>query len=691
MKSRYITPAVHALVRVCVLLALTGALGTQMLQAQTTPGGTNIQNQASAAYTDGSGNNFSTVSNTVTTTVANVSGLVITPDAGTRPTVVAGQAPVRFAFRVTNTGNFADQVRFLAGGASIRVTGPATITGAVIDLNGDGNVDASEPDIFGNAADVISASLAQNGFIDIAVATTVNAGAVNGDAITVFLGDAATGSPTFDNQPANTSANEVRTVSTASVNGLREARGDETAIVENDAQLRLTLTAPTGPVSLGTNITYSYQVSNPGTRPATAQTLTGAPAGSNTGIFIISPIPVGTVLRSGQTFPAGTLFTTSPLTTNPLTATYTTTPPATLSTLTRIAFNVGNTLAIGASSAAFAFDVTITTTDATNPIREIGDVFGRNSVGGALTDQSGDTASDAGDGNANFTEGPQSGNTDGDGIVQETTLINIGSVLIGPQGQPGAVGPTNNNDDYTNHSVTTGIAGVAFGGTTTASGTVIYSNTVQNTGNANDTFTLTAPVHPGGFTVEISTNGGGSYTTVQPGNGNVTLPLAFGTSANILVRITAPAGLSVTTGYDTVIRVTSNNTAASFNDTIDRLYTGFLRLDKTATITNATGIGAATDPVPGADIEYVISYSNVSSGGGTNNATLTVNGLVITEDGNAAPNNWGTTTDQVAGSASDTLGGIITGDVAGSNLLTDTVSSLIPGEAGVFRFKRKIK
>ncbi|MDQ3255077.1 MAG: hypothetical protein M3R15_14435, partial [Acidobacteriota bacterium] len=94
---------------------------------------------------------------------------------------------------------------------------------------------------------------------------------------------------------------------------------------------------------------------------------------------------------------------------------------------------------------------------------------------------------------------------------------------------------------------------------------------------------------------------------------------------------------------------------------------------------------------PGADIEYVISYSNVSSGGGTNNSTLTVNNLVITEAGNAAPNNWGTTTDQVAGSASDTLGGTIAGDTAGSVLLTDTVTSLTPGQSGVFRFKRRIK
>src|SRR6266699_614264 len=81
-----------------------------------TPGGTTISNQASATYSDGT-NSYSTVSNTVTVTVSNVSGLAITPDAGSNPTIVAGQTGVIYNFTVTNTGNFSDQVHFLGGGA----------------------------------------------------------------------------------------------------------------------------------------------------------------------------------------------------------------------------------------------------------------------------------------------------------------------------------------------------------------------------------------------------------------------------------------------------------------------------------------------------------------------------------------------------------------------------------------------
>ena len=60
----------------------------------------------------------STASNTVVVTVSNVAGLTITPDAGSDPTVVAGETLVLYNFTVTNTGNFINQVQFLASGAS---------------------------------------------------------------------------------------------------------------------------------------------------------------------------------------------------------------------------------------------------------------------------------------------------------------------------------------------------------------------------------------------------------------------------------------------------------------------------------------------------------------------------------------------------------------------------------------------
>ncbi len=657
--------------RAALGLLLTSSLITGSF-AQQTAADTQIQNQASASYADGNGNTFNTVSNTVTITVAKVAGLVITPDGQTNSAVVPGQTNVAFTFRVTNVGNFTDQVRFLANGQSVRVVGPATVTTAVIS--------GVNTDILTNASDVLH-SLAQNGFVDVVVTASINPAATPGSSIQVFLGDATTGT-NFDNIPATNSANEVRTVSTGAVNGSREARGDISVTVDSDGLLRAVMNVPPGPVALGSNISYGVQACNDGQRPLTA--LTG-----DTAIYVTSPIPLGTELATGQTFPLGTQFSTTALSTAPNSATWTTSPPGTLSTVRRIRIPVGASIASATCSSTFSFQVTITTTSANTPIYAISDAFARNSVAVVITDQSGDNFTNRGDGNADFDE-PLFGQTPtaNQGIQLPTLLLQVGNVLIGPFGAANANGPTGNNDDYTNRSVNTGIAGVAPGGSTTAGGVIVFSNTVQNTGNANDTYTLTAPTVPAGYTVEISTDGT-TYTTVS-GGGSTTVAVGFGLTANILVRVTAPAGQTVLTGFETVIRATSGLTATNRNDTIDRLYTGYVRMIKGFTVNNTTGVGGPTDAVPGADITYTITYTNISSSGGTGNSTLTATNLLITENGSVLPNNWATFTDHVVG-ATDTLGGTIAGDSLGSNLLTDSVPTVAPGQSGVFTFIRKIK
>ncbi len=667
-----------ACARLTLALAVVCALSAPAF-AQT-PGGTTISNQASATYSDGT-NSYSTVSNTVTVTVSNVSGLAITPDAGSNPTVVAGQTGVLYNFTVTNTGNFTDQVRFLASGASVHVVGPGTVTRAVIDVDNSGTINGGDTDIETNGADVISANIAQNASIHVLVEASINAGASTGQSVQIVLGDASAGGPSFDNQAADSSAGEVRTVSGSSVNGLREARGDISASVVDDALLKVTLTAPAGPVNLGSDITYTWLACNTGSRDVAGVTLNGS-----TQVYIVAPIPVNTVLKSGQTFPAGTLYTTDALTTAPLSATWSSSAPAPLSNTTRIAFPVGATLAASTCGSSINMIVTVNTgINASNPIDEIGDVFGKNSLASNITDQSGDNTPNNGDGNANFNEGYAAGA--GHGVIQRTLLTAVGSVLIGPSGAASAVGPTDNNDDYTNKSVNTGIAGVAPGGVTTAAGTLGYVNTVQNTGNANDTFTIDAPTVPAGFTVEVSTDGGTSYTTVS-GGGSVSLAIAFASSANINVRITEPAGKTVLSGYDSIIRATSGNTPAANNKTIDRLYTGFVRLDKSSSVSNSTGVGGATDPVPGAVITYTITYTNISSSNGDANCVkLTAQNLVITEDGLAGTNNWGTYTTN-SGSPSDSgTGAVLT---VSATKYTDTIGSLGPGVSAAFTFKRSI-
>jgi hypothetical protein len=703
MNTRKISPT-----RLRALPAALAALAVLCLVAapafgQATTGGTQIQNQASATYSDGT-NSYSVNSNTVTVTVANVAGLTITPDGGSVPTVVSGQTGVDFTFTVTNSGNFPTQVRFPASGAAIGISGSATVTQAVIDVNGNG-IDGGDIDIFGNGSAVLYPSspyLARNASFNVVVRVSVNAAAAAGSTVSVTLGDAA-----GDNVASNGSAAEVRTSVPPSVTltgSESEAVGSISTTVENDAQLRLGLTAPAGPVALGSNVTYTWVLDNTGARAVSSRTLTNAPVGSNTGVFVIVPVPARTTFAS-VTPPAGVtvLYSTSALTSDPVTgATWTTVaPPA--ATVTRVAFNVGASLAPAANVSNMQFVVTVNTgINATLPLYEIGDAFGRNSVSANITDQSGDAVVNKGDGNADFNE-PRFG-VDAlsatQGFQLPTTLTQVGSVLFGPSGAPAAVGPTNNNDDYTNRSVApAAIAGLSHLSTLASATTIDFTNTVQNTGNADDTFTFTAPTVPAGFTVQISTNGGTSFTTLS-GGGSTTLAVAFGASANVIVRVTAPAGTAVLQagGFSTTVRATSGVTPASSNDTRDNLYTGFLRLVKTAAVFNSTGVGGASDPVPGADIEYTITYANVSTGGGGAGCVdLVASNIVISEDGNAAPNNWGTTTTQLTSPApSDSNGGTITDGntngavTAATTFLRDAAGTLNPGVTRAFVFRRRI-
>jgi hypothetical protein len=180
MKLKVTPFKIGVLSRMIALLAITCALFAQAMGQ--TAANTTIQNQASASYSDGSGGSYSSVSNTVTVTVAKVAGMTITPDASTDPTVVPGQTGILYNFRVTNTGNFSDQVRFLTGGASAWLAGtaPASITRAVIDVDNSGTINAGDTDIKTNAADVLSASIAQNGFINVLVEVSVGGAATAG-------------------------------------------------------------------------------------------------------------------------------------------------------------------------------------------------------------------------------------------------------------------------------------------------------------------------------------------------------------------------------------------------------------------------------------------------------------------------------------------------------------------------------
>jgi hypothetical protein len=707
------------LTRILALLALACALCAPTLAQQQTTGGTVISNEATASYTDGT-TTYNTKSLPVTVTVANVSGLNITPDGQANSTVVAGQTSVPFVFTVTNIGNFDDQVRFLSNGGSISISGPGTITDAFIDNVTANNVwEAGEQRIFGNAA-VVDQTIRQSGDslnrdkFNVVVLVNINAGASTGQSVRVQLGNEPAGSSPYDNLASTGGVgNEVRTL-TASANGTKQAGGDSHADIANDAQLQVSLAAPAGPIALGSDISYSVGVCNTGARDAAAITLSG-----NSGVFIVVPVNPNTVIKASQPFTGSllTLYTTDALTVAPTAASWLPAPASLPATTTRIALKVATPLLANSSPCSATIPVVMTVKsgiDATNPIKMMVDAFANNSISSLITDQSdgqstGPQIPGKGDGNSLNPSVIQPNASSGTPI--QTPLQQVGDVLNGPLNQPGASGPTNNNDDYTNLSVNQGITGRAPGQSTNLPGNaLVFDNTVRNNGNADDTYTLSVLSFPpngtgGGATVRISTNGGASWVVlvnngVATGAANPTIAVPYNTPANYKVEVTLPSGLAVLSGYDTVIRATSANTVTVHNDTIDRVYTGFIQLDKavSAILNSDLTKGGPNDPVPGAIIEYTITYRNVSTSQGSNNGLLHATSVTITDLGTGA-NNWTANATYVPGSASSQLTAPVAtspyGNITISGSPVDSVAVTLPGlqagAQGTFKFRVTIK
>jgi hypothetical protein len=176
----------------------------------------------------------------------------------------------------------------------------------------------------------------------------------------------------------------------------------------------------------------------------------------------------------------------------------------------------------------------------------------------------------------------------------------------------------------------------------------------------------------------------------------------------------------------------------SQNTTIDRVFVGFLRLVKETRLLQGNGpaipVGQGTfststkTPAPGNIIEFRITYTNITTGGGTNSVILNASNITIDENGTtggAGGNNWALDQDpvgapgrgiidtsNVVGTATDSAGATINffsgaagatagTDVSGTTQATDVtryqlvtgtsqVNWLIPGQSRTFTFQRRV-
>lgn len=573
----------------------------------------------------------------------------------------------------------------------------------------------------------------------------------------------------------------------------------------------------------GDTLDYGLSLRVESTPPA-GSTLTAAPlVGSNISlngapaarILVSDAIPAGTELAAAPTPPPGwqAVYTTDAIATKTAnTAAWKAFPLQggdTLAGITRVGF-VNNPATItsvspGTTVSGFTIQVKVTSTATSLAVANMAQLFGAtsgtntpvyddsgdnlpsnfNDDGTPLvgTDTNGDGIPDTlppaaiDDGFINTPANPETGtdtanNNSGTGPGGEANLFTItapvaGAVQNGPQSTPDAIGPTSNNDDFTNKSSL--VPAGTLPGALIDPASVAFTNTVKNNGTAANPIAL-VPVPPAVLTdlpagsVVTLTYGAQSKTYVWDGttfkfdvDGNpattadqspidatseyITIPsLAPGATANYGVEVNLPAGTPLSTdvahGFpvpvvafidDATPGYSGNPLTEPSNTTIDRVYTGFLKMVKNSRVLAGTGPAVqGTDgtfsvtpkkPAPGNILEYQITYSNISDAqSGTGNIILNATKVAVTEDGTAGTNNWALDNDKngqidtsnIVGSAKDSGASTITFlsgnpastaaiDQTGTSVSSDvtkyvdTVTGTVaPGVSRTFGFQRKV-
>ncbi|WP_404786133.1 beta strand repeat-containing protein [Altericista sp. CCNU0014] len=330
-------------------------------------------------------------------------------------------------------------------------------------------------------------------------------------------------------------------------------------------------------------------------------------------------------------------------------------------------------------------------------------------------------------------------NNQGSGDDGEVNVVTIGgvttaaSILVGPNGKPAAIGPSSNNDDFTNLATKYGTGADANNPLE-----VTFNNTIKNTSVSSLTNVLVRPLAPATATdlpvgTLVTITVGGNTATYEYKLNATTSVYSFDltsgtpieiptiladTNLPIVTKVDLPDGTllstadSVLRGYGVpIVAFTDNdgsgtyNTGDTGNITIDRVYVGFLKLLKEAQILDSNG-NALTDyftTISTADQQYVksgntiqyrVSYINISEAVvGTDNSILTAKSVLITEDGLAGSNTWfNTTVDPKAssgapGSATTTTTGALSAvfatNTSGENdIQTYTLGTLDAAPAG---------
>jgi hypothetical protein len=739
---------VRSLLRLCAAVAAPLVVGLGIVTAAPalangTPAGTPISNTATATYSDGV-NSYNSQSNTVTTTVQNAPSMTIAPPVGTPgANTVSPGGSVTDSYTLTNTGNAAGyfQLAGALGTANGVTAGLGTFTQFVVNA-GAGNQNfatvaaANNYLLTGNAGGPFLTAI--NGTIAIGVQYSANVGA-SGTITTNVTANVT-------QQAGSGTSQQTSTPNTV---------GQYNDPVVADARMDLQKLAVVGGTVVAPTVQYTVRANNGGSRAMVAVKRASLAAGAGItgdGVILTDKIPSYNATQL-------TLNGTPSWVTQPTGATFIYSTDGTTWTTTTVgAVYVGIFIPSSAITGSFG---------ASNPGSSQGSVSGAQAQAAFTYVINGSTASGAANANAitnvvNSTYADQSGYIEGPGLAVQT-LKNDGtttvaqtapaianangaltgsaqiasacspvanSVLNGPNGFPGATGPdTTTNTDYTAVSYTNGgtILSAVNGATVSVpagAAAITIVNSLQNTGNKDDTYNLSAATGtgltalPAGWTATFASAGqgaSGSCGAVAAGTVITSVCVPSGATVNYRVLYTPPAGATTFNsyaGYGDAVTATSTNDITKTNVTIDEMFVGgYLKLTKALGVASGQPCATASVFTPGAAnvnpgdcIQYTVTYLNVAPSGGTNDITLNASTCVITEDGSASggsggtvyTNNWFANTNGLFAAPVDSNGGTLGGynpgpGAAGSSKFTDTVGSLNAGVSGNVTFKVQVK
>ena len=504
------------------VLALVWAVGT--------PAGTEIRNQASASYIDSAGLPQTTTSNEVVTVVQEVYGVSITPDGsdeanpGQTKSGLAG-GPVYFNYVVTNTGNTTDTINLSIeqGAADDFDFSSHTV---YLDANCNAQLDTGE-------SAVTSVNLAADASACLIVEATIPSSATDGQMGNLNI----TGTSQGDSGETDTN-NWAR----ATVSGTGVISATKSA-------------DPSGPVAPGGTITYTIHGSNTGSDDAGGvASVANVDGNDENGILVSDPIPTGTTYvrnsASGTTI-AGTA-----------SVIYQTSSGWTASEPTNPADVIAVGLLIKGSGAFFTqgawFDLSFQVqVDA-------------GAAPGSAIENTAHVQYDP-DGNSS-TDNNATVNTN----TTTTTVATVAGVQNGPQNDPDADGTGfDSNAGYTDPTGTTWYYTETTGDPNDAEtidddrspvyggDTVYFENTLKNTGNAPDRFTLSLEGVPDGWVCQLVAADG-----TTPISGPVG-PIDPTNTFNYVVKCLIPADEVTASNTEITVTATSENDPAVSNPVKD--------------------------------------------------------------------------------------------------------------------------